>query len=185
MTKHLILVAMATLAFTGISHAQSLSGDVNIAAISNGAFTDSSLTLATSNISLLAHGDLTALPSGSAVLAAGVTLTGLSTTPTQENISNFLSLGTRFQFDLTSLAELANNPGVFSGTGTLVDKSGVFQPTAAAFNLGFSTSTAYSLNLATTATATTAPEPSTWASLLGGLVLLAGVAQWRSARRVS
>lgn len=147
----------------------------------SGAYSSSSLTLAPVNVinTVAATGTFsTLLYDGLSGYAT--TLTGLSSSPTPENVPNYFVFasvspispslgnggnGNEYSFTLTSLTE--SSSGNFSGTGMLIDANNVLADTPATFSLSFSSSYNYAASLA----ATPVPEPATM-TLLAGATLL-------------
>jgi hypothetical protein len=155
-------------------------------ATQSGAYTASSLTLDNLNYTeplIPATGMFgTTVPEGTEVYAYSSEISGLSSTPKTESISDFLviggpgpapfdSLGTtpndRFDFELQTLEESASQPGGFIGEGTLTDTTGQYSPTPAELAINFTPSSAnYSF------TVTAVPEPATLTLALAGLGVL-------------
>jgi hypothetical protein len=178
--KYQMIGMAAYLALAGVAKAQFFTGSINAMEGSPlmGSFTSSSLTLDPTNIIIGTSGTFSSsVPFESDLTAYNDTITGLSSSPLSESISDYFvfsspdplqSSGTtpndRFEFNLTSITEDVD--GTFSGTGTLVDTQGLYAPTEAAFNLSFSSSDNYSLTLEAV------PEPTT-VSLLAVAMLSA------------
>ena len=193
-----LIATVAGLAFVGTTNAQSyLTGGLTIIEWGNGSsYTSSSLTLDPLNNLTVESGDFSGIvPNRGDLTADATTLTGLSSSPTTENIDQFFSfsiadagknsLGTsptnRFDFELTSITETASSPlGVFEGTGILFDTSvGGFNPTAAEFTLSYSTDmntssadSDYSLSFAALGVqgVQSVPEPATLSLFATGLL---------------
>ncbi|HEY1787222.1 MAG TPA: hypothetical protein VGJ73_03660 [Verrucomicrobiae bacterium] len=121
------------------------------------------------------------VPEGTEVYAYSSQITGLSSTPVTESISDFLVIGgagptgspgttplDRFDFNLQTLEESSSQPGGFIGEGTLIDTQGTYANTPAELVINFTPS---SPNYSFTLTATPVPEPATF-SLLAALGLL-------------
>lgn len=175
------------LSVASVATAQSyLTGVLSIQedATQTGFYTASSLSLDNSNYTepfVPATGTFaTTVPEGTEVYAYSSTITGLTSTPQSESISDFLIIGgpgptgspgtspvDRFDFNLQTLEESASQPGGFIGEGTLVDTQGVYANTPAQLVINFTPSSAnYSFTL------TTVPEPATLTLALGGLAVL-------------
>jgi len=171
-------VSVATLAFVGSASAQPyFTGSTEVLqsiSSSDSTWTSSSLTLNSANLLLNPNGTFALEPNFSGFTAYNGTLSGLSASPTTENINNFFVFSTsdsRFDFDLATITETA--PGDYSGTGTLVDTLGVYSATPGIFNLGFSSPEGapldegnYSFGLAAL---TPVPEPATTSLFAAGL----------------
>lgn len=123
------------------------------------------------------------VPTYSELTSYSGALTGLSATPTTEDIDNFFvfsspdslfgASGTtpnnRFEFNLGTLSEVYYN-GQFAnyvGTGTLVDSLGTYASSPAQFDLSFSAEGNYSFVLATV------PEPNQYGIYSGIFAFLA------------
>jgi hypothetical protein len=180
-----------------------MSGSLDVADYPvGGSFTSSSLTLTTPSLITSETGIFSSLvPNLSDLISDTGTLTGLSDTPTTENINNFLVFSTpsslegqgttpnnRFEFDLSTLSEIAytGNPetAAFYGTGTLVDTSGIYASSPADFTVSFSGEGNYSMILAVTAI----PEPARYgicAGILAFLPVLFGLLRHRLSGRKS
>ncbi len=185
-----IIIIAANLALAGSVNATVLTGSITVAegGTQVSSFTSSSISMNVTNLVVRSSGDFSGLvPSLSQLMANDTSISGLSSTPTSEPVNNYLvfsssdaysGTGTappyRFEFELTSLAEVAYSAPDFAsfvGTGTLIDTSGAYESTPATFNLSFSSPTSYSFSL----TATPVPEPTTVslfaAGILGALAL--------------
>jgi hypothetical protein len=122
--------------------------DGGLASGGSGVYTSSSLQLNSLGLVESASGDFATagVLSGAFLTSYANALTGLSSSPTIENIDNFfdfsstgpLAGGTtpsdRFDFDLYSITE-TSTPGVFTGIGTVSDTGGTYAPTPATFTL--------------------------------------------------
>ncbi|MGA2585097.1 MAG: PEP-CTERM sorting domain-containing protein [Tepidisphaeraceae bacterium] len=156
---------------------------------STATYTSSSVTLFAQNLITTAESGTfaTEVPSHGDLTADATTITGLSTSPLSDSISDFfvfstpdatlLTSGTspsnnRFDFNLATITEptyLGVGAGAsFSGTGTLVDTANIYSSTPAEFTLSFPDGNGtYSFTIATV------PEPTSLASLcIGSLVLI-------------
>jgi PEP-CTERM motif len=181
--------ALACLAFAHVATAAPMTGSMGVVVYPIGtpssSFTASSLTLNAQNLITTAEsGDFAAqVPSLSDLTAYSTTITGLSTTPLADSISDFFVFSTpdaifgssgttpnnRFDFNLATITETSftsTSVASFSGTGTLVDTLGTFDNTPAQFNLNFSGPSNYSFTFAATAV----PEPTTLGLVATGLV---------------
>jgi hypothetical protein len=167
-TSTYILAAIFALTFACSASAQ-IVGSVNIASITPASFTSTTFTPASTDISLQEFSGFPfAVSPDSFFTGYSTQLTGLSSTPTSEDIADFFVLpnsvtpADTFTFTLLSITETDPVFGQFTGTGTLSETGVADSAVAATFNLGFSTANAdnYSLNLAAT------PEPSSWALAL-------------------
>jgi PEP-CTERM motif len=174
--KAAIVSAFAALGLAGAARGAELNGGLTDSPIGTGSATPSSLTLAGSNIMFVATGDFLTLGAESSDLTSSTaTVSGLSTTPTAEAISDYFEFATpdavfggtgttppnRFDFELTSLTETAYDGAPtfvssFSGAGIITDTDGVYDPTPATFTLGFSGPGSYGFSLDTVV-----PEPTT------------------------
>jgi hypothetical protein len=172
-----IVSSFAALSLAGAALGAQVNGGLAVSPIGGGSATSSSLTLQGSNLITQATGDfLTLGAEDSGLTASTATVSGLSTTPSAESISDYFVFASpssfpppfdgpgttpsdRFDFELTSLTETAYNGAVgvssFSGAGTITDSAGVYNPTPATFTIGFSSPSNYSF------TFDTVPEPTT------------------------
>jgi hypothetical protein len=185
--KKYCLFVPVILSVASVASAAGFSGVLSVQedASQTGSYTASSLTLDISNYTepfLPATGMFgTTVPEGTEVYAYSSEISGLSSTPETESISDFLVIGgpgptaspgttpvDRFDFNLQTVEESASQPGGFIGEGTLVDTQGVYANTPAELVINFTPS---SSNYSFTLTATPVPEPATF-SLLAGLGLL-------------
>jgi hypothetical protein len=184
MKKLHLLTLIASLAFAGAAQAQTITGGLSIGTLGGGSFTSNSLTLSSSNFDSSPTGDLSSVPTLSAVPAYSGTV-NLSSSPTID-IPDYLEFASansgvlngagttppdRFNFELTGLVEEDSTLGNFIGTGILTDSTGVFQPTEASFTLGFAGASNYSLSFYADG-AEAAPEPSTWTLCLAACGVL-------------
>ncbi len=187
-----IIIFVASLAFACVVNAQStLSNGSTISADENGpvgssSFTPSSVTLDGTNLILSTTQDFTSLvPAFGNLTGYNITITGLSSSPTSESISDFFVFSTadpdfdasgttppnRFEFNLTSITEdyISSSDANFSGTGTLIDITSTYADTPATFSISFSGADDYSF------TVEAVPEPTTIslfaAGILGALAL--------------
>ena len=155
-------------------------------------FNNSTLSLNAQNlITGTPQGTFALVPALSDLTANTITLTGLSTSPTVENIANYFVFSTpdsmfatsgttpnnRFAFNLATVTD--SGGGFFVGTGTFVDTAGYYADTPGLFTIGFSgspntTGAAYSFTMA----AQSVPEPATMA-LFGCASLLPAVLRRR------
>lgn len=159
-----MIIAMATMAFTTVAHADALSGSVLFFGL--GSATSSSLTLGTAYVN---YGtDSFAGLSLFSPITVGSTVPDLSSTPLTVNIPDFLQIpdGTdQFDFTLTSITDTTPIGGTlpsFSGLGTFIDGTDPTLTAPGSFTLIFSGDTGYSVSMNTVAT----PEPSSWALAL-------------------
>lgn len=151
---------MTSLAFVGAASAQQLIGEIGVApVVTSSAYTSSSMTLDPNNYILQSYGDFSGLSFLTPLSANSSTLTGLSTSPTTENIPNFFAFST-YSFNLGTLTESA--PGTFNGTGTITDNSATYTSSPATFTIGFAGNN-YSM------TFNAVPEPSTIGLMATGL----------------
>lgn len=182
------LLATAILLLTAggsASAALVMDGSLGVAESSyGGSFTSSSLVLNPSTMIIFETGTFSSLvPTYSELTSYSGALTGLSATPTTEDIDNFFvfsspdslfgASGTtpnnRFEFNLGTLSEVYYN-GQFAnyvGTGTLVDSLGTYASSPAQFDLSFSAEGNYSFVLATV------PEPNQYGIYSGIFAFLA------------
>jgi hypothetical protein len=178
-----LVLAGFVVAFAGAANAQMMTGSMGVAAdpfvTFTGSWTASSLTMSAINlITTSEQGTFLALvPSHSDLTAYTTTITGLSTSPTAENIPDFFVFSTpdvtfatsgttpnnRFEFNLATITDVGG--GVFTGTGTLVDTTAAYANTPGIFTLSFPDDV-YSFTIAAV------PEPSSLCLLIGGLGLL-------------
>jgi hypothetical protein len=203
MRNYKTIIAMSVVGFAcaDVANASMLTGTMAVAdypLAAGGSFTSSSLTLNALNL-ITGSPTLPGVPALSDLTAYSTAITGLSSTATTLNISDFFVFSTpdgtfggsgttpngRYDFNLSTLAETAflSSPNIatFYGTGTLVDTTGAFADTAADFTLSFSGQGSYSFTLA--AEASPVPEPTT--VLAGALLLLPlGIGAVRSMRKV-
>lgn len=152
-------------------------------ATQTGAYTSSTLTLDNLNytepFALPTGMFVTTVPEGTEVYAYSTTISGLSSTPQTENITDFLQIGgpgptgspgttpvDRFDFNLQTLEESSSQPGGFIGEGILTDTQGSYANTPAELTINFSTASNYSFTLTAT------PEPATLTLVLAGLGML-------------
>lgn len=176
---YLLVPAVLSLAY--VAGAQgTMSGSMSLQEDSNqtGSYSSSALTLDYSNYTqpfISATGTFsTNVPEGTEVYAYSSPITGLSSTPESEPISDFFTIGgagptgspgtspvDRFEFNLETLAETSS--GMFTGIGTLVDTENIYDDTAAEFQLSFSSANNYSFQLEAV------PEPATLTLALAGL----------------
>jgi hypothetical protein len=186
--KKLHLLILATgLAFGGTAKAQLYA--TGTAAVyqsftsADSTWDSSSFTLNAADVLVNPMGVFALEPNFSGVTADDATITGLSSTPTTENINDFFVFSTtspRLDFNLATLTEIA--PGAYYGTGTLVDTMGATDPTAAEFHLSFSSPEGaplnegnYSFTIAALGVAPV-PEPGTMSLIATGLL---GALAWR------
>ena len=185
MKKLLTLVCLGSLALISTANAQPyFTGSMATAQWSaGGSYTSTSLTLApTMLITSLQSGDYASyIPADSDLTESTATISGIGTSPTAENITDyfvfstpdsiFSSSGTtpndEFNFTLSSIEYLGGSSDAFSGTGTLFDSTSTFSPTPADFTLSFSGPSSYSF---TFASAAPVPEPATMSLVVGGLI---------------
>lgn len=184
MGKFKFLMVIAGVAMACTANAQYLTGALGVTEASpqDGAFTSSSLSLDPTNIIMSDSGVLGSLvPSFGDLLAYPGIITGLSTNALADPINDFFVFSTpdphfgssgtspsdRFEFNLATITEYSyDNPAGtadFTGTGTLVDILGDYQPTSYTFNLSFSGPNSYSFSFSSV------PEPSSFALMLIGL----------------
>ena len=120
------------------------------------------------------------LPALSDLTAYTGTISGIGSTPTTENITDYLSFSTpdatfhssgttpnnRFEFNLATLQYLGDGGGAYSfaGQGTLVDTTGAYANSPAAMTVGFSGPGNYSFTFAVV------PEPTTISLVVIGMV---------------
>jgi hypothetical protein len=183
MTK-ILSIALAIFAFAGIASADPIDLSLNVANESvDSSFSSTSVQLATTSIALMSFADAL-VPEFSTITGYNGVLSGLSTTtPTTENIANFLVLSSgttpsdRFSFDLSSVLvtpPISGTTDTYTFAGTLVDNTGALSSTAASFSVTPNTQTGYSFNIATAA-----PEPSSLALTVVALLALIGVNLFR------
>jgi hypothetical protein len=169
MKKLNLLIAVASLAFAGAAHAQLFTG--GFAMGGTGSFTNSTLHFGT--VMFWQGGDGTFNNLDTTLV--GVT-NGLQTFPLTSPLPLFNISSTtpaaNFTFEMTSISNDVA-AGDYVGTGEFIDNNGVLTTTPATFALAFSGSAGTTVGYSFSAGATTAPEPSTWALVLGGLGLLA------------
>lgn len=183
------LVAAAGLTLAGAAHAQPYLngnlGTVEFPSSLSSSYTGSSFTLATDNLITSDDTDLAVVPLHSDAIASLITVSGLSTSPTPEDIDQFLLFSSpgvspftgpgttpvnRFDFILTSITDVNPADGDFSGTGIFHDYTGGFSDTAGTVNIDFfSSPNAYSITLSALGTPAAVPEPSTLGLLATGL----------------
>jgi hypothetical protein len=173
------------LSVASVATAQSFNGVLSVQEDSSqtGAYTASSLMLDNLNYTEPFTPPtgmfVSTVPEGTEVYAYSSAISGLTSTPQSEPISDFLEIGgpgptgspgtspvDRFDFNLQTLQESSSQPGGFIGEGTLVDTQGAYINTPAQLVINFTPSSAnYSFTL------TAVPEPATL-SLLAGLGFL-------------
>jgi hypothetical protein len=183
-----LLMVVTGLAFVGTVNAQSFTGSMGVNDWSGGTSYYNNSTLALSATNLITYsetGDFASVvPPLSDLIANTTILTGLSTSATAENISDYFvfsapdagfgSSGTtpvdRFNVTLTSITDLGS--GTFTGTGTLYDTAvGGYDPTPVIFTIGFSGSP-NTLDANYSFTMAAVPEPTTMTILIAGAALL-------------
>ena len=181
MKTSFLAVAIASLA-VGVSAnaAPALTGSLGVADFpGGGSYTSSSLTLTSPTLITTSESGIlgSLVPAHSDLSSYTGTLSGLSATPTVENISSYFLFSTpdatfgtsgttpnnRFDFNLYNLSEPSD--GVYFGTGTLVDTTGAYASSPADFTLSFSGQGSYSFTLATI------PEPTQYGMLAAILAL--------------
>jgi hypothetical protein len=172
LSKSFLLAALGSLAFAPGAFASMMSGSFGVVDFyGGGAYSAGSFQLAPTNLitASLAGTFATDVPPLSDLTANTLTISGITATPSNVTIYNYLefssgdaTFGTsgttppdRFDFKLQTLAQTA--PNAFAGTGTLADLAGVYDPTPASFTVSFSAPNNYSLTFA----ATPVPEPAT------------------------
>jgi PEP-CTERM motif len=171
--KLAVVAVAATLALAESAKAAMMNGSFAVTVspfvASTASYTASSFNLSAAN--LVTSGEMgtfaTDVPALSDLTASITPITGLSSSPTSDAInsyflfsspdSTFATSGTtpvnRFEFNLATVTTLTSN--AFSGTGTLVDLYGTYDPSPAEFTLSFSGPNTYSFTVATV------PEPTT------------------------
>ncbi len=176
------LFAPVVLSLASVASGQNFTGTIGIQEDSSqtGTYTASSIMLDASNFTDPGSATGTfasTVPAGTIVTAYSLNITGLSSTPENTPISDFLQIGTpgyfgstgttpnnRFDFNLQTLEE--SSDGDYIGTGTLVDTQGQYANTGAELLLSFSTASNYSF------TVQAVPEPGTITMVLAGLATL-------------
>ncbi len=175
-------LGMISAIFVGAANANpSFSGTMGVSEgilVQAGSYTATSLTL--NDVNIVTAGAtgtfLTEVPFHSDLTANTTTITGLSASPLSVNIPDYFvfsspdglfgTQGTtpvnRFAFNLLTVTGGAGY--YFTGTGTFVDKSGVYADTPGNFTLTFSGANAYSFTMAAV------PEPTTLSLLVAGLL---------------
>jgi hypothetical protein len=183
------LIAIVVLAFCTRVKAADFTGSMDVVVdpftVSTSFFTTSSFSLNQANlVTVDESGTFAALvPTLGDFTAYTGTVSGLSTSPVAESISDFFVFSTpdttlstsgttpsnRFDFNLSSITETTDTGSTasFQGYGTLVDTLGTLTSTPATFDIAYSSQHGYTITLAAV------PEPSTWVLLLGGLSLFA------------
>lgn len=179
------LVAVIVSLASAVTAQPLMSGTINVQEDStlSGSYTSTSLTLDSSNytepFSPSTGTFSSTVPEGTEVFAYSLQISGLSSSPQAESVSDYFIIGApgpvlfgspgtspvdRFDFNLQTLAEPTLD--TFVGTGTLVDTTGAYADTSAQFLLSFSGANNYSFTLQTV------PEPATISLALGGLAFL-------------
>ena len=181
-----ILAAAASLAFVGAANAQQMNGSFAVADVYGGGsagpgtLTMFSTSLITTGISGTFAGIVPAL---SDLTANTATISGIGSSPTPENINDYLSFSTpdstfggagtsplnRFEFNLSTLQTDGSGGGTYAffGQGTLVDEQvGGFDPTPAEMTVSYSGPGSYSFTFAAIAV----PEPTTISLFATGLL---------------
>jgi len=180
-----LLVAMASLAFVGAANAQQMTGSFGVSDFYAGG-SASAGTLTLFETALITSSEtgifLTLVPAHSDLTAYTNTISGIGSSPTTENISDYLVFSTpdatfgssgttpnnRFEFNLATLQYLGDGSGTyaFAGQGTLVDSQGQYANTPAEMTVSFSGPGTYSFSFA----AEPVPEPSTIGLVAIGLL---------------
>lgn len=188
-----LLGVLAGVALVAPAHAQIyFTGSFSVSMWGSGStsyFNNSTLSLNAQNlITGTPQGTFALVPALSDLTANTITLTGLSASPTVENIANYLVFSTpdsmfatsgttpnnRFAFNLATVTD--SGGGVFIGTGTFVDSMSVYNDTPGLFTLSFSGNpNTVGANYSFTMAAQSVPEPATLALFGCASLLLSAI----------
>jgi len=188
MKKLLALVLIGCLAVAGGARAQYLTGTLTGDADSNTPLNNreasaSSMELSWSNVVQTTSGSFVGnIPDNSIAMTYYHEIDGLSTTPTTVSINPFFTFLTavspgRFSFDLGTLTEDSYDSGtgqaLFTGTGTIIDRTGAFENTPGDLTVTFTSPEAYTFSLEAV------PEPATMSLAAAGLLGLSALRRQR------